>query len=231
MAFCECWFPFVEILRLYPIVSLDPVWLVLGIPANGQPKDGNPHQKSPSRTIGTLKDSAVAKLESGVRWAEKSSQAKSVPTDLAGCGVGGYDWGMAKENPYEAPKAGKPRPILKPDAVMNVAFDLTIDDFIDFNLSHQRRSPILRAIVLSMFIVVWIAVPIGIAFYLLSASTLDEFLILYAAVHFLVFGFLVFRIARRGWSMVGDYELTISPAAIRQSSSIRWESGSFPSFK
>ena len=91
---------------------------------------------------------------------------------------------------------------------MNVAYDLTIDDFVDFNLNHQRRSPILRAITLSIFIVPWVAILIGVAFYLLSASrdstSLDTsnvaFLILWAAMHFLVFGFLVFRIVRRGWS-------------------------------
>ena len=51
--------------------EIDQVWLVLGISANGHPKDGNPHQKSCSCTIGALTDSDAAKLESGVMAGEK----------------------------------------------------------------------------------------------------------------------------------------------------------------
>jgi hypothetical protein len=133
-------------------------------------------------------------------------------------------------------------PVGGPNVDVNVAYQLTLDDFVAFNMSHQRRSPLLRAITLGIFIIAWVAIPVGVLAYLLPrhADTNFEttlFLVVWAVVHFLVFGYLVLRIIRRGWSsplsavlirrmltegdtssMVGQYKLIVSPTEMTESS-------------
>jgi len=123
------------------------------------------------------------------------------------------------------------------DPSVHLVYELTLDDFVAFDTSHQRRSPFLRAITLSIFIVAWLAIPVGAFVYLLARQSEATFLIVWAVLHFLVFGYLVLRIIRRGWSdplsamlirrmltevdtssMVGQYELDVSPTAITESS-------------
>jgi hypothetical protein len=119
---------------------------------------------------------------------------------------------------------------------MDVAYDLTTDDFVAFNVHHQRRSPLVRTITTSAVMVVWLVVAVAVALYALFAvrdrTTLIVCLLLWGAV-VSVFGFLLWRMARRApsnrpsaglvaerdtSSMVGPYKLNVTRTEITESS-------------
>src|SRR5262245_4407566 len=128
---------------------------------------------------------------------------------------------------------------------MEIEYDQTFEDVVAFNEAHQSRSPVIRGMRLAVFGLVWVSIPLGIAIYSFNAWKAGDlprpnaliFLWLWAVVHFLLFGFVVYRIARTGRtltsgmflvrrmlsegdvsSLIGRRRLSLTPAAISDSS-------------
>jgi hypothetical protein len=109
-------------------------------------------------------------------------------------------------NPYEPSRTPQPlaaAPIVPPEGPIDIEFDLTMDDFVEFNLDHSHRSMerVNKGILGCVGIVGAIAVPIGVLIYLLRTPNIDietqgsliAFAVLSFVVVLAVFGWMVLR--------------------------------------
>jgi hypothetical protein len=98
-------------------------------------------------------------------------------------------------NPYEPSRTPQPlatTPIVPPEGPIDIEFDLTMDDFVEFNLDHSNRSmeQVNKGIFGCVGVLGAISVPVGVAIYFLRADFVDVegqiFLTIWAVVNFVV---------------------------------------------